>query len=90
MRYRLPLDRSYLGQRIIDGMSRVKLDMLRFTDSDGDAHVWADYEVCGTLRVSNGDGGDGMAVLQELFREMLDGRPPEKMPMDGDEEGGAS
>ncbi|MBC7853646.1 MAG: hypothetical protein IAF94_09435 [Pirellulaceae bacterium] len=78
-RYRLPLDPPALGDKLIKKMSRVKLDMIRFRDADGDSHTWIDYEVIGTVRACNGTG-EGLDTVKALLREMLLGKAPEKMP----------
>lgn len=85
MKYRLPLDPPALGDKLLSKMTRLKIDMLRFADKEGDRNVLCDFEISGHLRPDGEQPGDER-LLKALIREFLTGAPPANL----DEEGGAA
>jgi hypothetical protein len=64
-RFRLPLDPPELGEKIITKMTRLKLDLIKIEDEDGETSITGDYEIHGCLEME--DDGQFIAALIAAF-----------------------
>ena len=72
---RLPLDAPSLAERVLIGASHLKIEMVRFTEANGDCNVVASYEVGGNLRPEDEHGCDRALILALIaeFARPLEG-----------------